>query len=127
MCANVCMAQQALNNDSIVRMHTSGLGDDVIVLAIQNQAGTYNTGTDGLIALKTAGLSDKIIGAMITKTASAAPAPTGPRTRAADCPGHGRVCSASGRAGPPRPTRRRSRRRPRLRGWLSSLTAEERR
>jgi len=95
------MAQQALNNDSIVRMHTSGLGDDVIVLAIQNQAGTYNTGTDGLIALKTAGLSDKIIGAMITKTASAAPAPTGPRTRAADCPGHGRVCSASGRAAPP--------------------------
>jgi len=51
------MAQQALNNDSIVRMHTSGLGDDVIVLAIQNQAGTYNTGTDGLIALKTAGLA----------------------------------------------------------------------
>jgi len=83
VCTSVCMAQQSLNNDSIVRMHTAGLGDDVIILAIQNQAGTYSTTTDGLIALKTAGLSDKVIGAMITKSTAGSQSATNPAPDAA--------------------------------------------
>ena len=73
-------AQQGLNNDAIVKMVKAGLSDDIIVTTINSQAGTYDTTTDGLIALKTAGVSDKVVGAMISRSSgavatAAAPAP----------------------------------------------------
>ncbi len=69
------LAQQALNNDAIVKLVKAGLSEDLIVSTINSQAGTYDTSTDGLIALKTAGVSDKVVTAMVAKAAAPPPAP----------------------------------------------------
>src|ERR1039458_10395679 len=71
------VAQQALNNDSIIKLVKAGLSDDLIVTTINAQPGNYDTSTDGLIALKTGGASDKVVSAIVLK-ASAAPPPTPP-------------------------------------------------
>src|ERR1022692_3672989 len=63
-----------MNNDSVIKMAKAGLSDDVIVGSINGQPGSYRTSTDDLIALKTAGVSDKVIGAMISKSSGGAPA-----------------------------------------------------
>jgi hypothetical protein len=61
-----------IGNDDIVRMAKAGLGDDVLVQTIQMQPGHYDTAPDNLIALKSAGLSDKVIAAMVAHGASPA-------------------------------------------------------
>src|ERR1035437_1944660 len=70
----LAFAQQALNNDSIIKLVKAGLSDDLIVTTINAQPGNYDTSTDGLIALKTGGASDKVVSAIVLK-ASAAPPP----------------------------------------------------
>jgi hypothetical protein len=83
--AALCFAQTALTNDSIIKMVKAGLGDDVIVATISSQPGKYSTAPDDLIALKTAGVTDKIIAAMVTKggaVASSAPATAAPANAA---------------------------------------------
>jgi hypothetical protein len=73
------LAQQAMNNDAIIKLVKAGLSDDVIVSTINASPGTYDTSADGLIALKTAGASDKVIAAIVMKgsapAAASAPAP----------------------------------------------------
>ena len=70
----LAFAQQALNNDAIIKLVKAGLSDDLIVTTINAQPGNYDTSTDGLIALKTGGASDKVVSAIVLK-ASAAPTP----------------------------------------------------
>jgi hypothetical protein len=65
---------QTLDNDSVLKMVKAGLGPDLIVSMIQTQPGTYKVGTDEMIALKTAGVPDKVIAAMIAKGTALAPA-----------------------------------------------------
>ncbi|MGP8176115.1 MAG: DUF2846 domain-containing protein [Terracidiphilus sp.] len=67
-------AQKALNNDSVIKLIKAGLSDDLIVAAINGSAGTYDTSADGLIALKTAGASDKVLSAIVQKASAPAPA-----------------------------------------------------
>jgi hypothetical protein len=61
------IAQQGMNNDAVVKMVKAGLSDDVIVATINASAGTYDTSPNGLIALKQAGVSDKVIAAIVAK------------------------------------------------------------
>ncbi|HEV7968812.1 MAG TPA: hypothetical protein VGP19_14645 [Candidatus Acidoferrales bacterium] len=71
-------AQQALNNDSVIKLVKAGLSEDLVVSTINASPGAYNTSADSLIALKTAGASDKVISAIVVKSASpalATPAP----------------------------------------------------
>lgn len=68
------VAQQAMNNDAVIKLVKAGLSDDVIVSTINASPGTYDTSTNGLIALKTAGVSDKVIAAIVVR-AAAPPAP----------------------------------------------------
>lgn len=75
LAATAVVAQQSLNNDAVLKMHTAGLSDDIIASTIAVQPGAYSTSADDLIALKTAGLGDKVIGAMIAKNSGASPAP----------------------------------------------------
>jgi len=77
MLLSVCAAQTALNNDAIIKMVKAGLGDDIVVSTIKAQPGQYGTSPDDLIALKKAGVTDKVIGAIIEK-AAATPAPAAP-------------------------------------------------
>lgn len=76
------VAQQVLNNDSIIKLVKAGLSDDLIVSTINASPGTYDTSADGVIALKTAGASDKVIAAIVTK----ANAPVQPAQSAAPQP-----------------------------------------
>lgn len=74
-------AQETMNNDSILKMVQAGLGEDLIVAAVQTQPGKYSVNPDELIRLKQAGVSEKILKAMVTKGSAAypaAPVPSGP-------------------------------------------------
>jgi hypothetical protein len=74
-CCSLLVAQQSLNNDSIIKLVKAGLSDDLIVSTINASPGTYNTSVDGLIALKKAGASDKVVSAIVLKvSADAQPA-----------------------------------------------------
>lgn len=68
------VAQQALNNDAVVKLVKAGLSDDLIVSTINGSPGAYDTSADGLIALKTAGASDKVVSAIVMKASGATPA-----------------------------------------------------
>ncbi|MGA2196487.1 MAG: hypothetical protein ABSH40_14590 [Bryobacteraceae bacterium] len=85
--AALCFGQATLTNDSIVKMVKAGLGEDIILSSIHAQPGRYATGADDLIALKSAGVSDKIIAAMMNGGGAAAPAAAaGPAPAAAGGP-----------------------------------------
>jgi len=62
-------AQQGLDNAAVLKLEKAGLGDDLIVSTINGQPGHYSLSTDDMIALKQAGVSDRVIGAMIQKNA----------------------------------------------------------
>jgi hypothetical protein len=69
-------AQQAMNNSSVIQLIKAGLSDDLVITTINSSAGNYDTSTNGLIALKGAGISDKVISAIMRKnTAATQPAP----------------------------------------------------
>jgi hypothetical protein len=56
-----------MNNETVLKMHRAGLGDDLILQTIATQPGRYDTTPDSLIALKQAGLSDSVLAAMTNK------------------------------------------------------------
>jgi hypothetical protein len=80
------IAAQALNNDSVVKMVKAGLTDDVIVATINANSGAYDTSADGLIALKHAGVSNKIIDAIVAKSTASAPDSAPPDAAATSAP-----------------------------------------
>jgi hypothetical protein len=57
----------AMDNGSVMKMAKAGLGDDLIIQTINTQPGQYTTDADSLVILKTAGVSDRVITAMINK------------------------------------------------------------
>jgi hypothetical protein len=86
VCCLALAAQQALNNDSIIKMAKAGLSDDLIVTTINSQPGAYDTSADGLIALKSAGVSDKVVAAIVAKGSAPAAPPTAPPPAASGRP-----------------------------------------
>jgi len=73
------IAQQVLNNDTVIKMVKNGLSDDVIITNINALPGNYDISIDGQMALKSAGASDKVVQAIVVKAASAPPtAPAAP-------------------------------------------------
>lgn len=78
----VLIAQQSLDNQAVVKLAKAGLSDDLIVATINGSPGNYATTADDLIALKVAGLSDKVIGAILLKSS----APTAPLSAAVSSP-----------------------------------------
>lgn len=80
-----CIAQQAMNNDAVIKLAKAGLSDDLIVSTVNASPGVYDTSASGIIALKGAGLSDKVVSAILLKAAgapAAATAPTAPSSSA---------------------------------------------
>lgn len=61
---------QPLTNESIIKLVKAGLGDDTIIKMVDTQPGKYSLGADDIIALKTAGVSDRIITGMLNKSAN---------------------------------------------------------
>ncbi|MGI4853422.1 MAG: hypothetical protein ACRYF4_05150 [Janthinobacterium lividum] len=72
-CSTLCVAQQVFSNETVTKMHAAGLTDDVIITTINAQpSGNFSTTANDLIALKSAGISDGLIAAMISKNAAPA-------------------------------------------------------
>ena len=65
--AFVAVAQEPLNNDAIVKMVKSGLGESLVVSMVQNQPGKYSLTPDDLVSLKEVGVSENILAAMVNK------------------------------------------------------------
>ena len=81
----VLFAQEALNNASVMKLVKAGLSEDLIVTTINSSVGAYDTSANGLIALKKAGATDKVIAAVLLKASgasagapAASPAPSNP-------------------------------------------------
>src|SRR5437870_10252680 len=79
----LAFGQTALNNATILKLGKAGIGEDTIVGLINQQQGGYSLSADDVIALKTAGASDKIIAAMFVRNgAGNVPAATNGATTA---------------------------------------------
>ena len=90
------VAQQALDNGSVIKLVKAGLSEDLIVTTINSSPGSYDTSANGLIALKKAGVTNKVIAAIVVKAAgptsavtAAAPPATGATGAAGGAPGAG--------------------------------------
>jgi hypothetical protein len=82
---SLLIAQQSMNNDSVIKLCKAGLSDDLIVSTITAAPGNYDLSADAIIALKTGGASEKVISTIIQKASvsaekspSAAPGSAGP-------------------------------------------------
>ena len=60
-------AQESLTNETFLKLVKAGIGEDTIVGMINQQPGKYGLSADDIIALKRAGVSDRIMAAMIVK------------------------------------------------------------
>lgn len=69
------IAQQPLDNEAVVKLVKAGLSDDIIVSTINASAGLYDISSNGLISLKGAGVSDKVISAIVVKSSGGSPGP----------------------------------------------------
>jgi hypothetical protein len=63
------LAQKQLDNGSIITLLKAGISEDLIISTVNASRGYYDTSASGLIALKRAGASDKVITAMVVKNA----------------------------------------------------------
>lgn len=61
------VASAKMTNDSVIKLSKAGLSDDLIVQTIQAQPAEFTTDADSLVALKAAGVSDRVIQAMVNK------------------------------------------------------------
>lgn len=59
------LGQETLTNDAVLKLVKAGLGEDLIIKMISSQPGKYRTGASDIVALKQAGVSDKVLAAMI--------------------------------------------------------------
>src|ERR1700728_3091632 len=61
------LGQQTMNKESVANLMKAGFSEDVIISAINRSQGAFDTSVDGLIALKTAGITNKEISAIMAK------------------------------------------------------------
>ncbi|MGH9598996.1 MAG: hypothetical protein ACRD27_03985 [Terracidiphilus sp.] len=84
VCCPLLVAQQAMTNASVIKLAQAGLSDSLIITTIDASPGAYDTSANGLIALKQAGVSDKVVDAIVIKASGgSAPAASAPSTAAA--------------------------------------------
>jgi len=61
------VAATKMTNDSVIKLSKAGLSDDLIVQTINAQPTDFATDADAMLALKTAGVTDRVIQAMLNK------------------------------------------------------------
>jgi hypothetical protein len=81
------LAQEVLTNDSVIQMVKAGLPEAVVIAKIKSTATKFDLKTDSLVNLKKAGVSDKVLEAMVgagsgSPTTSSMPAPPAPAVAA---------------------------------------------
>ncbi len=70
--------QATLDNETILKLVKAGIGEDTIVGMVNQQPGKYTLSADDMIALKNAGVSDKVIAAMVVRNRSSNVQPVQP-------------------------------------------------
>ncbi len=80
LAASMLAAQQTLNNGAVIKLAQAGLTDDLIITTINANPGAYDTSPAGLIALKKARVSDKVVSAMVMKSSGEAGSAAAPGT-----------------------------------------------
>jgi hypothetical protein len=81
-------AQEVLTNDSVIQMVKAGLPEAVVISKIKSTATKFDLKTDSLVGLKKAGVSDKVLEAMVAAGSGSAspttamPAPPAPAVAA---------------------------------------------
>ena len=68
-------ADEVLDNGAVVRMVRAGLSIDVVMTKIAQSPTAFDTSVDALITLKSDGVPDPVIKAMLLKAPAAAPVP----------------------------------------------------
>lgn len=69
LCAfSLLLAQDVLKNESIVKLVKSGMSEELILNIVRSQPSAFSLGADQLIELRTAGVTEKIIGAMLARS-----------------------------------------------------------
>jgi len=82
------LAQEVLTNDSVIQMVKAGLPEAVVIAKIKGTATKFDLKTDSLVGLKKAGVSDKVLEAMVAagspsaSPTTAMPAPPAPAVAA---------------------------------------------
>jgi len=71
--AGYMQSAHAETAEQIIGLKKQGLGDEVLLAAVDRSAG-YTLSTDDIIKLKEAGISEKVIAAMLRKSTATAPA-----------------------------------------------------
>ena len=66
--ADAPVQHKLLDNEAIIKMSRADLGDDIILQSVRSQPGDYRTGPDDLVALRTGGVSQAVIAAMLART-----------------------------------------------------------
>jgi hypothetical protein len=64
--------QEALTNESVLKMVKAGLSEEVVISMIGAQPAKYSLGIDQILQLKKEGLSDKILAAMVNRSSGSA-------------------------------------------------------
>ena len=64
------VAEEILTNETVVKMVNAKLGDTLIIGKIKSSKTNFDLSTDAIIKLKQAGVSDKVIEAMLGKNTS---------------------------------------------------------
>ena len=59
-------AQQGLTNADIIKMQSAGLSENIILASVNGQPAAYDTSTDGLLALKKAGVTDAVVASQLS-------------------------------------------------------------
>lgn len=72
-CAMPALAE-TLNNESVVTLTNTGLGDEAIIAKVKNSDVDFDLSTDQLIALRKRGVSSAVLAAMLEKSAPKAAA-----------------------------------------------------
>ncbi len=61
-------AQQPLTNDTLVKLTQAGIGDDIITALVNQQPGKYSVADGDVAALKSSGVSQKVIAALLVRS-----------------------------------------------------------
>lgn len=84
----VASGQETLTNEGVMNLVKSGMGEDLILNVISKQPAAFALGANDLVALKTAGVSERLISAMVNKASggavAASNAPAAPRPMPAE-------------------------------------------
>lgn len=72
-CAMPALAE-TLNNESVVTLTNTGLGDEAIIAKVKNSDADFDLSTDQLISLRKRGVSSPVLAAMLEKSAPKAAA-----------------------------------------------------